>query len=155
MITMRTYGPWDRFIAYPRRLSKELPKIAVKAINTEGQAITEALKNAMASGKAGGPGLSPITVAKKGHGTKLVDSGALAGSVSFDPVDVGKNGFVGIKEGVGHPTGISMTALMAIQEFGTGTIPARPIIVPFLTDAGPKMVQSVLKIWGKEAPGLW
>jgi len=148
-------GPWARFLAFPRKLANELPKIGEKAVNREAERVAEALKQAVSSGQAGGPGLTPGVIARKGHGIKLVDSHALAGSFSVDPVSVGSPGFVGIKEGVGHPTGISMVALMTIQEFGNSTIPPRPVVGPTLNKAIPKMSTSVIKLWNKAARNIW
>jgi len=154
-VTMKEYGPWDRFMRFPAKLAKGLPPIAERAINNETKKIANALKNTIESGGAGGPPLTAGVTARKGHGIKLVDSHALANSIEIDPVAVGREGFVGIKNGVGHPTGISMTALATIHEFGTATIPPRPFLRPTLQKAGPAMVLGVIKIWNKMAARIW
>jgi len=151
----KMFGPWNRFVSFPGRLAKGLPGIAEKAINKEAQTVADALKETVEMGKAGGPGLAPYTRAKKGHGIKLVDSHALANAFTVEGVKAGKAGFVGIKEGTGHPSGISMTALATIHEFGTATIPPRPFLQPTLQKVGPKMSQKVIQAWQKQAPRLW
>lgn len=154
-VTMKEYGPWDRFMMFPGRLAKGVAPIAERVINAESKKVAQALKNTIESGGAGGPGLTPGVVARKGHGIKLVDSHALAGSIEVDPTTVGSEGFVGIKNGVGHPTGISMTALATMHEFGTATIPPRPFLRPTLQKAGPRMVLGVIKYWNKMVMRIW
>jgi len=154
-VTIKKFGPWARFTNFPLRLARELPKIAEIGINREAQGLADALKATVEGGKAGGPRLSAETVARKGSSVKLVDSHALANSFTVEGVKAGGTGFVGIKEGTGHPSGISMTALAMIHEFGTATIPARPFLEPTLRSAGPKMLNGVVKYWQKEAKRVW
>ncbi len=139
-ITIKKFGPWNVFMSMPRRASRILPKVGEKAINNAAEDLSKAIKGTITKGGAGGPSLSSATIARKGHGIKLVDSHALSNGVEVIPVKVGGEGFVGFRDG-------GLSKIAAFQEFGTAKMPARPFIAPTIKSFGPTFVGSVAKTW--------
>jgi len=155
IVSIKKFGPWAAFLAVPRKARKVLHQAVESTVNKQAQSLGDQIKRTIQSGGAGGPALSPITRAKKGHGTKLVDSNELASSIEVTPAQTnGQDGFVGIPKGRGHRGGLSLEQLAAIHEFGTARIPARPFIGPTLKKFVPKLQKSVIKLWDKSVKGL-
>jgi len=144
---IKEYGPWDRFMAVPRKAKKILPKVVEQEVNKQAQSLADQIRNTITSGGAGGPSLKPATKDKKGHGIKLLDSHELANSVEAQSISVGGEGLVGIPKGKGHKGGLPIDKLAAIHEFGTARIEARPFIGPTVKKFVPKLQKKVVDAW--------
>ncbi len=80
--------------------------------------------------------LANVTIAKKGHDTIYIESRFYVDSLN---VKVSKSGRFNLQLAVTpqgtHPSGIDMQTLAKWLEFGTATIPARPLWRPAIKEA--------------------
>lgn len=81
--------------------------------------------------------LSLGTIDKKRHDLILIDTETYLNSI--DRFQSGYNIFVGVKKGIMEPkTGMEVSRIAALHEFGTELIPARPLWEPSINELGGK-----------------
>ena len=146
-IKMKERGPWNRVVSAPKRAQRLVPKMTLVAVNRAGEKMSEALKDTITQGRAGGPALSASTKDRKGHGIKLLDSHAFANAIRFEPATLSREGLAGIPPGTNHPSGISMAKLGSMLENGTALMPARPFVAPTEKRMAPTISGIVNKGW--------
>lgn len=130
MAGVRLTGDWNRLenLLDPGTWKEVLDSEVPDCIEEEAAPqIADKMRSVILSGGAGGPGLAASTIARKGSSTKLVESGAMGEAVGVERVD-DTTIFVGVLKGKGSHRGIDLADLMAMQEHGTATIPARPAL---------------------------
>ena len=115
----------QKAVQWSEKTRRAIVEQAVGPLTEVGEAIKREVQTTIVSGNVGGPPLSASTTERKGHDTKLVDSGGYANSID-------------VKVSRGNPFGKRVDLTMICQpndqyvaigkahEYGTGAIPARP-----------------------------
>jgi len=122
------------FDKWVRQVEKHIRIVGKRELRELGTAVQEQVQVKIASGAAEGPALAKSTRQRKGHGTKLVDSGAYAESIITRAISTGHARFRAVTVLVGIDPRVSKgrvhPAVPAVHEFGGSTpqghlIPAR------------------------------
>lgn len=133
------FGQWGKAMSAtsPGNMKDAIQTVGHKVLLEMAEETKDGIQKAIRSGEAGGPALSPRTVAKKGSGTKLFETGMLAGLV-----EVREQGSTEITAGLHGDRPhrrVNVATLMAFLEKGTSTIPPRPVIEPTVVKLMPKL----------------
>lgn len=134
-ISLRKYGEWSKAGAVLRLLSsgKILPAYTAQ-LKDDGELLLERMVGHIDSQDLNWTPLSDMTIRlKNGNDTIYVDTGFLKENLKVRKVRAPSNGvsyFIGADAWTTHPSGLKFSDLMIYLEYGTASIPARPLIRP-------------------------
>jgi len=136
---VKKIGDWAKAmrVTNPGNMARALKKVGDGVLSDMADVMARNLEDAILSGAAEGPALAAGTVARKGSGTKLVETGLLASLV-----EVRRHGSCDYTAGLHPDRGhrkLNVATLMAYQEKGTSTIPPRPVVAPTVRETEPEL----------------
>ena len=108
------------------------PKMLGEFKDRTGALLVEDLVAGIDSGDPRWAALKPKTVVRKGHGEQWRETGNLRSSIKFVSEETKVR--VGILGGEKYALGAEVAVAALAQEFGTSTIPARPLFRPTFND---------------------
>lgn len=132
--TLTLTGDWDKAHDTLIRISVNLRPMFEVRLLEDGNFVLETLKGHIDKQDLSWTPLSPVTVLKKGHDTIYIETGALKNGLRVEKITSGKKNFsvfVGASNKVTHaPSGLLLSDLMIMLEYGTSKIPPRPLFEP-------------------------
>lgn len=139
------FGDWTRAGVILQTLSTKIVPAFTARLQSDGELILEHLKNHIQRQDLDWTPLSPHTIElKNGDETIYVETGFLYNNLKVRKVRSPRNGvtfFIGADAWTVHePSGKKFSDLMIYLEYGTATIPPRPLIRPTLDE-----VEQILK----------
>lgn len=137
--SLKIEGDWKRAGLTLRHVQSQLLPAFKAEIYEDGQFVLEKLQGHIDSQDLGWTPLSQRTVAlKNGDSTIYVETGELRDGLVVRRIKSSANGatvFVGASPWKNHKgSGLKMSQLMIYLEYGTGKMPARPLIRPTLEE---------------------
>lgn len=129
-----TYGDWAKAGTILKALSVKLMPLAQAKLYENGNLVLETLKGHIDKQDLNWTPLAKSTVRKKDGEKIYIETGALKEGLSIRKIKSSKNDvtiFVGASPWKKHtPSGLKFSDLMIYLEYGTSTIPPRPLIQP-------------------------
>lgn len=135
----KLYGDWGK-LANLSKLSNAKNEVKEDTLSNAKKLQAEIVSKLKSGGAEGNP-LKPNTVKKKGHSTKLYDTGELADSFSIEVL--GDKVFV-VPKGL-HKGGLTNEQLASIHENGNSEISPRPFVRPVWEANEDRIKQEVSK----------
>lgn len=132
------YGEWTRAGIALKFLSTEIAKRSEKQLMEDAKEIKDKLVGHIDSQDLGWKALSEDTIRQKGNSKIYVESGYLRDNLDVRRVK-GDTVFIGASFGKKHPSGVQFSDLMNFHEYGTSSIPARPLIRPTWEEVEPQV----------------
>lgn len=142
----KLYGDWSKVKVFTKRFPKSLHQQMEESETREASDIQKEIRDGILGQKFGHTPLKPETIERKGSSETLVDTGALANSFEVVPMGEGK-AIVPVGQ---SDSGLSMSELMTIHEYGTQKIPARPVVRPTYDKVTEEVQKDVSKDVEKE-----
>ena len=117
-------GDWKRLdeILNPANIRKGVTQAAARVGNYGASQVKKGIVSGSPGGQTFAPN-SPLTIARKGSSSPLIDDGDLVGSITYQIIDDAKSVFIGVKKGVKRKKdGKDIAEIATVHEFGC-TIP--------------------------------
>lgn len=122
----KVFGDWGKLKKLCNSLDKNIEVEVDKTLESKAEQIQNELISMIENQTGGWTPLDADTVKQKGHSKILYDTGNLVNSIEvLESGDKHIIAFTG-----GHDRGLSNSDLAQIHEYGTDTIPSRPIVRP-------------------------
>lgn len=141
----KTFGNWGALKNLCNNLDKNIENQVDKTLDSKALEIREDLVSMIKNQSGGWSPLDEDTIKQKGHSKILIDTGKLV-----DSIDVQESGDKHIIAFMGnHSRGLSNSDLALIHEYGTDTIPSRPIVRPIYEKYEkeiPKEISNIVEI---------
>jgi len=122
-------GDWEKAGILINRLSTKLNSYIKKRMKEKANMVLDQIRGHLENQDLDWIPLAERTVAMKENDLTLVETGFLKEHLSVIEQPDGQL-FVGASPDVVHPSGLALSDLMIYQEYGTLTIPPRPLIRP-------------------------
>lgn len=132
-ITISKFGDWTRAGVVLQNLTAKLKPAFEAQMNEDGELILQTMRSHIDSQDLGWTPLSQSTVSKKGNDTIYIETGYLRDNLEVRRVrstTFGVTLFIGASAWKTHPSGEKFSDIMIWLEYGTETIPARPLVRP-------------------------
>ena len=140
---MGLYGQWKSAGVTLRNLSQNISRDADKQLREDAEYVKDKIVGHIDSQDLPWASLSPITVRIKKSAKIYVDTGTLRDSITVRGIKSGvrrSTVFIGANSYTVHsPSGMRMSQLMNILEYGTRYAPPRPLIRPTWEEVRPEI----------------
>lgn len=135
MMSLSTYGDWAKAGIVLRGLSDSKHRLAVfkATVDKDGNMIKDRLVGHIDAEDLGWAPLNPHTIALKKSAKIYVETGSLRNGMQVRVIRAPSNGYsiyIGASSWATNPDGTKLSQIMLYLEYGTSTIPARPLIRP-------------------------
>lgn len=148
-------GEWKKAGVLLSRMPTVFPELGRRKLYADAEKILHKLQEHIDQQDLPWVPLSESTVHQKGNDRVFVESGYLRENLSVRRLPTSKSGeiavFVGASPWKKHkPSGLKFSTLMLYLEYGTETIPARPLMRPTMEEMRNELDQS-WDLWLREA----